>query len=173
MAQEHSPGPIPCPDLCELFRKMDANEYWTPALPPKYLVRVTRLLPGGGHRPGGGSESAGTGTGTGTSSGGGGGGGSGSGGSGGGGGGTNQRRYVANPDYDGRFDEFRDRNLTSREVRARAGAANPPPMCPGWHVKAGCNTHCGLAATHRQATAQESSDMLAWCTQWWVAPGGT
>ncbi len=164
IAQEHSPTPLPCPNLLELFHKIDAGEFWVPALPPKYLTRVQRMMGAGpstdadrprDNRRGGepeGSQSRDR--------------------SSGGDADQPQQQYVGNQNPDPRFEPYRSRGLTSREVRARAGASNPAPICPGWHVRGGCNTRCGMADTHRVATEEENVALVAWCDRHWVAPGG-
>ena len=80
-----------------------------------------------------------------------------------------RQEYVGNTAWDrAHFNRFREMQLRSRDVRERA--TRPPPLCPSWHVRAGCNVNCSMADTHRVPTTEETNAMLEWLQEFWVPP---
>ena len=153
-AQEHSPTSLPVAPLATLWATMESGQPWMPTMPAQYMQRAMprRAMPQ--PTPAGPAEAArspapspapaGPPT-----------------------GGT-QQGYISNTEYDSRFDEYRNAGLRTRDVRANA--TRPPPFCPGWHVRAGCNPNCRQAITHRRLTNVENEEMVGWCREFWRAP---
>ena len=144
---------IEAPDLCILFDRMHNGEAWEPTLPAAYVRQIAptpspapQLLPGPPALPG---QVGGVGPPVGPPAG--------------------VQSYVRNETPDVTFQVYRDRGLTARDVRSRA--TTPPPICPGFHVKGGCNTNCRNASTHRPLIAAEQASLIEWCEEFWVAAG--
>lgn len=174
-------GPIAGPDLERFFEDIEMDNNWEQTVPPAVLMQLglqggsvrtddgTHGVPGGGtigggaHAggpPGGGNPTGGVPGGSAP----------------GGGGGGNLGQRINNLNFvSSLFQAFRDMTaITCKSLKEKIRNNEKPAlplskveatksMCLPWHARGECNTRCRCAYDHVDYSADELSDLHAWC----------
>jgi hypothetical protein len=173
-------GPIAGPDLERFFEDIEMDNNWEQTVPPAVLMQLglqggsvrtddgTHGVPGGGtigggaHAggpPGGGNPTGGVPGGSAP----------------GGGGGGNLGQRINNVNFvSSLFQAFRDMTITCKSLKEKIRNNEKPAlplskveatksMCLPWHARGECNTRCRCAYDHVDYSADELSDLHAWC----------
>ena len=169
-------GPILGPDLDRFFDDVEMDNNWEQMVPPAVLMQLglqAQPTNSGGGVTGGGTPGAGAQPGS-NPVGGTGGGNSGGGGPAGGNGGEGQR--INNVNFvSSLFQQFREMTTITCKALKNKIRSNEKPvlplskievassMCLPWHARGECNTRCSCRYDHVQYSADELSDLHAWC----------
>ena len=177
-------GPIAGPDLERFFEDIETDNNWEQTVPPAVLMQLglastsPAVVPGGdaagagaqaGGSPGGGTPAGGNPVGGGS-------GGAPGGAPGGGPGGGNLGQRINNVNFvSSLFQTFRDMtSITCKSLKEKIRNNEKPAlpmskvevtksMCLPWHARGECNTRCRCAYDHVDYSADELSDLHAWC----------